>query len=88
MSAIIPHRYSNLVFSGLMALSMSIPMAAVMLVINGGLESGWEVFLRNWVRAAATGFIVALPIASFVAPRIRTFADRLTKPDADSETQT
>ena len=88
MRAIIPHRFSGLVFSGLMALSMSIPMSAVMLAVNGGLTSGWETFLYNWLRSAATGFIVALPIASFVAPRIRTLTDRLTQPDRKSETQT
>lgn len=37
MNAIIPHRYAGLVFSTLMALSMSIPMSAVILIVNGGL---------------------------------------------------
>ncbi len=79
MSAVIPARYAGVVFSTLMALSMSVPMAAVMLIANGGLELGWGVFLARWARAGATGFIVALPIASFVSPRIRNLTDRLTR---------
>lgn len=81
MNAIIPHRYASLVFATLMALSMSVPMSAVMLGVNGGLGLGWEVFLLAWARAAATGFIVALPIASFVSPRIRTMTVWLTQPE-------
>jgi hypothetical protein len=79
MNAIIPHRYASFVFSTLMALSMSVPMSAVMLIVNGGLALGWELFLLAWARAAATGFAVALPIASFVSPRIGGLTDRLTK---------
>ena len=80
MSAHIPRRYAGVVFSTLMALSMSVPMSAVMLIANGGLELGWRVFLAGWARAATTGFIVALPIASFVSPRIRNLTDRLARP--------
>lgn len=79
MSGIIPHRYSGLVFSTLMALSMSVPMSAVMLIVNGGLGPGWESFLLAWARAAATGFIVALPVASFVSPRIGALTAWLTQ---------
>ena len=79
MTAIIPRRYAGLVFSTLMSLSMSVPMSAVMLMVNGGLELGWKGFLLAWARAAATGFIVALPIASFVSPRIGSLTDRLTQ---------
>jgi hypothetical protein len=50
-----------------------------MLIANGGLELGGGVFLARWARAAATGFIVALPIASFVSPRIRNLTDWLTR---------
>ena len=88
MKAVIPARYASLVFSTLMALSMSLPMSAVMLTVNGGLASGWDMFLHDWVRAAATGFIVALPIASFVAPHIGTLTDRLVQRGEESETQT
>ena len=79
MTAIIPRRYAGLVFSTLMSLSMSVPMSAVMLMVNGGLQLGWKGFLLAWARAAATGFIVALPIASFVSPRIGSLTDRLTQ---------
>lgn len=82
MSAIIPHRYAGLLFSTLMALSMSVPMSAVMLIANGGLGLRWDPFLLAWARAAGTGFIVALPIASFVSPRIGRMTARLTQTDA------
>ena len=78
MEAKLPKRFAGLLFSGLMALSMSIPMSAVMLLVNDGSSLGWAGFLTAWVRAAATGFAVALPIASFVSPRIRRLTDRLT----------
>ena len=81
MNAIISHRYASLVFSTLMALSMSVPMSAVMLLVNGGLGLGWGAFLLAWARACATGFIVALPIASFVSPRIGTLTAWLTQPE-------
>jgi hypothetical protein len=83
MNIIISPRYAGLVFSALMALSMSVPMSAVMLIVNGGLELGWDAFLLAWARAAGTGFIVALPIASFVSPRIRKMTAWLTQPDGE-----
>ena len=74
----IPQRYAGVLFSALMALSMSVPMSAVMLAVNGGVALGWDAFLVNWVRGSAIGFLVALPIAAFVSPRIRWLTDRLT----------
>jgi len=78
MKVTIPQRHNNFVFSALMSFSMSLPMSAIMLLINGDITLGWENFLMNWVRTAVMAFIIALPIALFVSPRIRGFTDRFT----------
>jgi len=84
MKVIIPQRHNNFVFSALMSFSMSLPMSAIMLAINGDVTLGWEHFLTNWMRTAVIAFIIALPIALLVSPHIRDFTNRLTRSDKTS----
>ncbi len=71
-------RFAGLLFSTLMALTMSVPMSLVMLLVNGGFNLDAATFAVRWIQAAATGFLVALPMSSVAVPRIRRIVELLT----------
>ena len=69
-------KYSTVLTAFLMSLSMSASMSFAILLINTGLDAG---FPARWLRGAAIGFTVGLPISLAVLPMIRKTVEGLTK---------
>ncbi|MDR2163560.1 MAG: DUF2798 domain-containing protein [Clostridiales Family XIII bacterium] len=57
-----------------MALCMSLCMSLIMNIVNLGFI---PYFLAAWLKSAAIGFLVALPLTFALPPLIRRIADKL-----------
>ena len=69
-------KYSTVLTAFLMSLSMSASMSFAILLINTGRDAG---FPARWLRGAAIGLTVGLPISIILFPVIRKTVERLTK---------
>lgn len=74
-------RAAKFLFAPTVALFMSGAMSFALTVIRQGIG---EDFIYKWLISFGISFIVAVPIAWFVVPRVQKFYDRITeKPESD-----
>ncbi len=69
-------RWFRLVHAVLMNTMMVFCMTLVLTIFNGGIGAG---FLREWTRAFAIAYVVALPLTYFAGPIVRMLAERLVE---------
>ena len=72
---IIPKKYSEILFIGIMGLGMSLIMTLAISYINTGIEGD---FLNRWFKAFLAGFPIAVIAAAVVAPIAKKITKKLT----------
>lgn len=72
-------RTTKLLFAPTVALLMSGMMSFALTVINQGIDAN---FISKWLTSFGISFVIAVPIAAFVVPRIQTFFDGITEKPA------
>jgi len=72
-------RTANLLFAPTVALCMSGMMSFVLTIINQGVDAD---FVSKWLKSFGISFVVAVPIAAFVVPRMQKFFESITEKPA------
>ena len=78
-------RTANLLFAPAVGLCMSLVMSFALTWINLGISS--PAFLTQWLQSFGISFLVAVPIAWLVVPRIRSLLDSMTEEPNPPENQ-
>lgn len=69
-------RAAGLLFAPTVALFMSGAMSFALTAINRGFGGD---FIQQWLRAFGVSFLIAVPFAAFVVPRIQKFYEGITE---------
>jgi hypothetical protein len=72
----IPQKYASLLFAACFSFIMVGVITCTLTAVAG---SGAD-FLFRWLRAWGIGWMVGIPTAYFLAPRVRGFLNRLVEP--------
>jgi len=66
----IPPRYAGLTISAMTSVVTSLLLTFIGLALNYGFHPD---FLERWARAAAIGYVTAVPVLFLVVPRVQRF---------------
>ena len=70
----IPQKYAGLLFATCFSLVMVGVITCTLTAVAGGAD-----FLYRWLRAWGVGWMVGIPTAYFLAPRVRMLLNRLVE---------
>lgn len=76
---LIPAKYSNLLFGGLLSIIMVTIISGAVVAVNQGLTVDMP---KLWLKGFATAWPIAFPTVLVVAPLVRKLVARLTEPVA------
>ena len=68
-------KYSEIIFTVIMGLGMSLIMTLAITYINTGMDS---VFINRWLKALMVGFPIAIIASAIVAPIAKKLTKKIT----------